>query len=370
MFFTLLVPEECSASVEMREKQECSQSEYYVSFATSNAGPSSFVEALTCFYSHKQLNVYTILLGGFGLFERVSFSSVFSLFLAVIYTFIASVVLLNVLLAVASDSYDKCLIKSHHLFGRARVMMIAELVSFQNLMRRSGQPDQAASSSLGQLYTTWWSSDYSWARGWSRGSVVFFTLSSLVMVSWTIGEVVGYLVGARYGNISMSLGSVCVNVGLLCGIMLFLSTGASDGNNSKGGTDENDSKQHSKLCDEWYGRYFQNTMVRLLGSSGGKARLNGTEHMWQGRLHFLRNEMLRISNETKKGRNNMMRSLESMIQQSEARVRNEVVAVETSLNDLSRERREMNEQLQQLHGMISELLKTVRRTGPDFNQVD
>ena len=88
--------------------------------------------------------------------------------------------------------------------------------------------------------------------------------------------------------------------------------------------------------------------------------------MAYGRLHFLRNELSRISNETKKGGSNMMHSLESMSRQSEARVRNEVVAVETSLNDLSKERRLMNEQL---HGMISELLTTLRRSGPDFNRV-
>ena len=62
--------------------------------------------------------------------------------------------------------------------------------------------------------------------------------------------------------------------------------------------------------------------------------------------------MLRSSNETKQDRNNLMQSLESMMLQSEARIRNEVMAVERSLNNLSRVSQEMKEQLR---GTIVEL---------------
>lgn len=51
-----------------------------------------------------QLKVYAILLGDFGLFNRDSFASVFSVCLVVLYTFMVVLVLLNVLIAVASDS--------------------------------------------------------------------------------------------------------------------------------------------------------------------------------------------------------------------------------------------------------------------------
>ena len=74
------------------------------------------------------------------------------------------VVLLNVLIALASDSYEKCLVRSQHLFGRARVMLIAELVSFQNLLRRHGEEEVATYG----VYSVWCWSD-SWANGWSRG---------------------------------------------------------------------------------------------------------------------------------------------------------------------------------------------------------
>ena len=79
MFFTLLAPTECMHDESLQESKECNQSEYY-------------------------LKVYAILLGDFGLFERESFNSVFSLFLVILYTFMVVLVLLNVLIAVASDS--------------------------------------------------------------------------------------------------------------------------------------------------------------------------------------------------------------------------------------------------------------------------
>lgn len=226
-------------------------------------------------------------------------------------------------------------------------MMIAELVSFQNLLKRGVQTDLTGLS-------TWWTGDYTWARGWSRGSVVFFTLSSLVTVFWTIGEVVGSRVGESDGNIWMSLGSVLVNVSLLCSITLFLSAGASSGH--RGGKEGKGNSHHMK----WYGRYFQTSMVRLLGSSGGNAHINAPENLWQGRLVFLRDEMERISNETTKDCAAMMQSMESMIQHSEARVRSEVLAVENVLNDVLKER---HEKCEELVGLMIEVLRKSQNSG-------
>ena len=110
MFFTLLSPDGCSAK-EQHDSYECSQSEYYVRRSTSNS----------CYFYHwihfrltkrsfclasllSQLKVYAILLGDFGLFKRENFNSVFSIFLAVFFTFLTTTILLNVLIAVASDS--------------------------------------------------------------------------------------------------------------------------------------------------------------------------------------------------------------------------------------------------------------------------
>jgi len=289
-----------------------------------------------------QLKVYAILLGDFGLFDRESFTSLFSVCLVVLYSFMVVLVLLNVLIAVASDSYEKCLIRSRNLFGRARTMMIAELVSFQNLLKRNEMSDQSAGS---MVYATWWSSD-SWAHGWSRGSVVFFGLSSLVVVTWTVAEVLGHLVGTQYGNLWMSLGSVCVNVALFVCIMLVLSVGASE-------------KTDKKFCGEWYGRYFQKAMLRMLGSSGGKSgsAQSGMDLEWNGRLLYLRNEMVRLSNETKEDCRSMMRLLEDKMHQSETLLRSEAASIERGLSDLTSERQAMKDQI---HESLAEILATVQ----------
>jgi hypothetical protein len=345
MFFTLLAPKTCSTD-ETYSKQECAQSEYY-------------------------LKVYAILLGDFGLFERQSFKSIFSLFLAVFYTFMVVIVLLNVLIAVASDSYEKCLIRSHNLFGRARVMMIAELVSFQNLLRRSKCMHSKSSTSLRtieleveveRLYEAWWWSYDAWAKGWSRGSVVFFTLSFLVITAWALGEVCGHLIGERYGNIWMSLGSVSCNVILYIGIMTFLSRGAVDTNGSRGTVEST----------EWYQRYFQKTMARILGSSGSQSHNTvGVESKWNGRLSFLCDEMKRISKDATASYSGKIHSLESRVQVSETRLRNEIVSLEKTISSLrcdivdemrcrsKQEERELVLQ-QQMSGSMAELLVSFR----------
>ena len=157
MFFTLMAPPTC-ATGELSGRQ-CQQSEYL-------------------------LRVYTILLGDFGLFTRDDFASGFSVLLVVIYSFLVTVVLLNVLIAIASDSYEKCLLKSQKLFGRARVMLIAELASFQSLLRRRDQDADSLESPMtkGIVYSKWWTSS-GLSHNWSRGSVLFFGLSMVVTVS-------------------------------------------------------------------------------------------------------------------------------------------------------------------------------------------
>lgn len=52
----------------------------------------------------QQLKVYAILLGDFGFFNREDFVSIFSIVLAVFFTFATTTILLNVLIAVSSDS--------------------------------------------------------------------------------------------------------------------------------------------------------------------------------------------------------------------------------------------------------------------------
>jgi hypothetical protein len=218
--------------------------------------------------------------------------------------------------------YEKCLMRSNKLFGRARVLMIAELVSFQNLLSRYDISDQI---------DTWWSRRFPCAKGWSRGSAAFFIMSLSVTTLWTVGEVMGSLLGSSYGNIWMSLGSVIVNVLLLCGIIFFLSAGTSERKN----------QYYSSRYLEWYSRYFQSTMVRLLGSSSCKTHVLGSESIWQGRLHYLRNEIVRISNDSDKTLKATMQSIESLIEVRDSRLRNQLAAIS---NDLKKTKEE-NEKL-------------------------
>lgn len=206
--------------------------------------------------------------------------------------------------------------------------MIAELVSFQNLLRRNVQSNPTSSSS--DIYRTWLSND-AWVDGWSRGSVVFFTISLTVVVTWTIGEVAGYLDGPRDGSIWFSLGSVCVNVGLFAGIVVFLSSSALVDRNIK------DSEGHthkSAVFAKWYGRYFQQTMVRMLGSSGGR-KAQGADQLWKGRLLFLQNEMVKVAAETTHECSTMVQTLSSSIEQNETNMRIELVSLERRLSELA-----------------------------------
>jgi hypothetical protein len=258
------------------------------------------------------------------------------------FTFLVVLLVSNILIAASCDSWDLIRIRSHKLFGRARVMMIAELVSFQNLLQRNAKP---------QLTQSWWSND-SWARGRSRGSLIFFSLSLGAVVTWTVGEVSGSLAGEnrKFGNILMRLGPVYVNVGLFIGIMLFLSKGVDSDDNAygEGGT------QLTPWGSEWYGRYFQKTMVNLLGStSGGESNVRGTEHQWQGRL---RDEMTRIACETQQDYRTMQQSIDR-IQQSETRVQADVSAIEKRLCDMSQESEAMKVDLNRF---MKDVLEAVR----------
>lgn len=172
MFFTILVPPECATENPAPEKDVCGSAEYY-------------------------LQTFTILLGDFGTFERDTFSTVFSVILIVVFSFMVVIVLLNVLIAIVSDSYEKCLIRSQSLFGRARVMLIAELVSFQNLLRPGSRADIGDPPE--SIYSQWWYGTLGDHR-WSRGTALFFVLSGLVVLIWFVAETAGYFTGKRVGN--------------------------------------------------------------------------------------------------------------------------------------------------------------------------
>lgn len=362
MFFILLAPKTCSNpnTDGGTVAAECSQSEYY-------------------------LSVYAILLGDFGMFTRESFTTMFSLILAIFFTFMVVIILLNILIAIASDSYEKCLLRSQKLFGRARVMMISELVSFQNLLRRTKTHHSGSSTSLniiGIEDTNMWNGvekSAAWTKGWSYASVVFFTLSLLIVIVWTVAEIVGHSTGREQygGEIWMSLASVSMTVVLYICIILVL---------SKEGTSSTTDFTNNNNND-WYARYVQKTMVRILGSSvvansgtstspDNKSICGSASHLWNGRVGYLRDEMERIAKESRTDTGNKFHSLVCTIDQIEQMFQKQIHAMEHEIHTIrtdltkdayiqsKRNEREYDSH-QQLVSSMKEIIATLKEVKED-----
>lgn len=76
------------------------------------------------FSPYYYFTAYTVMLGSF---ETADLETLFSVLLFTLYTFLVTIVLLNVLIAIVSDSYARSMELSKSLFGRARVMFGADL---------------------------------------------------------------------------------------------------------------------------------------------------------------------------------------------------------------------------------------------------
>lgn len=270
MFYTLLLPPEC-ADETSASSSICNPSEYY-------------------------LSVYSILLGDYGQFDREDFHTPFSVFLIVLFSFMVVIVLLNVLIAIVSDSYEKCLIRSQFLFGRARVMILAELISFQNLLRKDSRQIKYEDSDRNTFRKLWMRQR---SRGWSKGSLIFFALSTLTLLMWFVGEMVGFAAGEDHGTITFSLGSIIVNVGVLVLMLTFLSQGTS-GLTGVSSPSSNNNGSTSNCASCWYRNSIQSCMVRLLGTSEGSSfDQDNDSGMWRGRAVYIQREMTRITSESK-----------------------------------------------------------------------
>ena len=309
MFFTVLAPDSCSYSDSTNTTNEedstrvCEQSEYF-------------------------LRTYLLLI--FQEFERDYFTTSFSVLLVVVYSFVVVLVMLNVLIAVASDSYEKCLVRSNSLFGRARVMMIAELVCFQHLLHRMPIDGDGQQGSA-QLYRAWWNANWRVSR-WSRASILFFGLSLLVLVAWVAAELIVVLTGPRYGVLPMSLVSIATTIVIFFGIFFFLSSEAHKQHQIRSSSgDEEQGIQHSMKAFGQRG-WFQSAMLHvLLGNSGDGASTSAMAD-WRGRIVYLQNEMNRLSEETQLHMNEKARTLELALQQEMSDVRTEVSDIRDAMS--------------------------------------
>jgi hypothetical protein len=343
MFYTILIPSDCASGDSQPGDQVCGSAEYY-------------------------LKTYTILLGDFGNFERETFATAFSVVLIVIFSFMVVIVLLNVLIAIVSDSYEKCLIRSQSLFGRARVMLIAELVSFQNLLRTDSRKDLDPPESI---YSKWWYGTFGDHR-WSRGTTIFFLLSGLVVLVWFIAETAGYFRGKRVGNYVFSLASILVNVILFLVIVKLLSNNAK--NQDDGGTRRVLNRNGYCSCIwKWYDDTIQKFMLRLLGGSDKDTRASNIfkrkkksepDEEWSGRVHYLQREMTRLAEQSSMLMDENAKAVELSVNSSETRLRSEVKTVEDNVTDFKREiLNELRQSEQRMEDMLkqsmSQLLQAV-----------
>lgn len=302
MFFTILAPSSCAT--EATDNMQCQESDYL-------------------------LRVYTILLGDFGNADLDKFQSRFSVFLLVLFSFLVTVVLLNVLIAIAADSYEKCLIRSQHLFGRARIMLVAELVSFQNLLKRTDQNNDQGLDLLPLVYSVWWTRS-SVLQDWSMSSALFFCVSGSVTLVWTLAELWGYSSGDHHGSVMLCLSSVIVNVILFTMIMGFLKKGASKTQSVK-----SDPEKEVVSLDGC----IQRAMLHVLGTSRSLDRDHKLErgyfNDWSGRVNYLQQEMMRISKEQEARSMEQIRAIENLINMSETRLRMELNEVHDRLGNLT-----------------------------------
>lgn len=79
------------------------------------------------------LRIYSILIGDFELDDMRETTGTLVLFL--IFTILGVIILLNVLIAVISDSYERATMSSGLLFGRARVFYVAQNEALERILR-------------------------------------------------------------------------------------------------------------------------------------------------------------------------------------------------------------------------------------------
>jgi len=311
MFYTLIVPDSC---YKKPLEDECDPDEYY-------------------------LKVYTILLGDFGLFEREDFDNRVSLSLFIFFSMVVVILLMNVLIAIISDSYEKCMVKSKGLFGRTRVLLVAEIISFQGLFANVEEGDTGGlAKKIG------------WKR--TRGGFTFICLATVVVLIWIVAETILYRSGeGDYGTFHLSLISIFINVTVLFILLIVL---------CKRHWDKNQKQV------ELYAP-IQNIMLRLLGTSGDP-RIHGSEEVdeWEGRVVFLQKEILRASAKASKRTYAVM---ESELANSNRRMMRRIQSLEHELkvsnlqleNYLLQSEKRIQEHVQasedRTHQMVKEYIK-------------
>lgn len=250
MFHVLLVPLDCSEKG-TESNSLCNQYEYYIKVYS---------------YFH-------------GEFDGEDFESGLAMLLVIFFTFMVVIVLLNVLIAIVSDSYEKCLTRSEFLFGRARVVLLAELVSFQQLLRSN--KDYNEKSILKKER---------WTKNWKKESMTFFLLSVIVIILWILGESSAYN-SDSHNTFIFNMSSILVNVLLFIFIVFVLSRISSSAHNVK-----TNGEGSSRFClGHCFTSIIERIMLRLMTTGEDTSLANHEKEAWKGQVNYLKDEMGRIA---------------------------------------------------------------------------
>jgi len=295
-FYILLIPENCQGT------RVSSPTTSLLSSVAPNSSPLEDVN--DCKQRDYYIKIYTILLGDTDLFGEDH--GTLGLLTLVFFSFLLVIMLLNVLIAIVGDSYEKCMIGSKRLFARARVLLLAELISFQNMFKNDHNRKGCIK--------------------WKRGGLAFTVGAAVCTIVWVVAEYYLYEnfdEKEGYGSYNYCLIIICIYVGLLT-IFLIALTRKSNNNSFYS-----------------FSRPIQNIMISILGMTVDPRDSKISE--WKGRVLFLRKELSQKIDETSKETWKLMESelthcntrtkekiysLEKRIKQSEKNILTEMKASE------------------------------------------
>ncbi len=217
------------------------------------------------------LITYSVLLGELdddlirGIEDRV-----FALAIFFSFSFIMAIVMLNILIAVISDSYEKSMLRSKQLFGLARVHQLAEILALQDLFRV--REDNKLSNQQTFICTSF---------QWTKGGFTFFVITAFVYFLWVVVDLQAE--DSKVGFTSFIV-FVC-NLIMFC-IFVVLLAGAAQ-------TIESSVQMNNRVVKMIHEKIHR-LMLRVLGKSQTDSILHD---QWSGRLVYIKRE---IATSTKK----------------------------------------------------------------------
>ncbi|KAL7561536.1 hypothetical protein ACA910_022690 [Epithemia clementina (nom. ined.)] len=162
------------------------------------------------------LRTYSILLGDFELDDVTGTTG--SSILFVIFTIIGVIVLLNVLIAIISDSYEKAILSSHVLFGKARVMFVAQNDALESFLRPTAKKPTHRYTAPGQPNDSPEVSDWRTLKRIGRWAVMVVILGTTIFTQIYLIDAAVVLSDAGNEDIPVFIACVFLGVLLFAGI--------------------------------------------------------------------------------------------------------------------------------------------------------